>query len=282
MQAILIADSGATKCEWGLITNGKKKSIVTKGISPYFLTEEDMFLLLQKELLPKIKGIEVFKIFYYGTGLSNPENVLFVKRVLKKSFPKATIEATHDMLAAARSVCGDAKGIVNILGTGSNCCFYNGKKITKNSPGLGYALGDEGSGAYLGKKVIQHFLYNIFDEALQEKFIETFQTNRIQILESVYKKPYPNRYLAGFSIFLSQNRGHYIIENILEDSMNDFFQFHITQFKESFSNPIHFVGGAAFAFKDVLKSICDMYDLELGTIIKKPMKGLITYHSNVL
>lgn len=282
MQAILIADSGATKCEWGLITNGKNKSIVTKGISPYFLTEEDMFLLLQKELLPKIKGVEVFKIFYYGTGLSNPENVLFVKRVLKKSFPKATIEATHDMLAAARSVCGAAKGIVNILGTGSNCCFYNGKKITKNSPGLGYALGDEGSGAYLGKKVIQHFLYNIFDEALQEKFIETFQTNRIQILESVYKKPYPNRYLAGFSIFLSQNRGHYIIENILEDSMNDFFQFHITQFKESFSNPIHFVGGAAFAFKDVLKSICDMYDLELGTIIKKPMKGLITYHSNVL
>ena len=239
-----------------------------------------MFLLLQNELMPKIKGVEIANIFYYGTGLSNPENVLFVKRVLRKSFPKSTIEATHDMLAAARSVCGAEKGVVNILGTGANCCYYNGKKITKNSPGLGYALGDEGSGAYLGKKVIQHFLYNIFDNELKEKFIETFQTNRIQILESVYKKPFPNRYLASFSIFLSQNRGHYIIENILEDSMNDFFQLHISQFKESFLTPIHFVGGAAFAFKDVVKNICDMYDLELGTIVKKPMKGLITYHNS--
>lgn len=279
MKAILIADSGATKCEWCLLFDGKKKTILTKGISPYFLTEEEMFFLIQRELIPKLKNISVAHIYYYGTGLSNPENVLFVKRVLKKAFPISKVEATHDMLAAARAVCGSKKGIVNILGTGSNCCFYNGKKITKNSPGLGYALGDEGSGAYLGKKVIQHFLYQIFDKELQEKFTDTFKTNRIEILDAVYKKPYPNRYLASFSIFLSQNRGHYIIENILEDGINDFFQFHISQFQESFSNPIHFVGGAAFAFKDVVKNLAEMYNLKLGSVIKNPMSGLINYHN---
>ena len=115
-------------------------------------------------------------------------------------------------MAAARSLCGNQKGIASILGTGSNSCYFNGKKIVKNSPGIGYVLGDEGSGAYLGKKVVQYYLYNTFDIELKEKFDAKYNTTSVEILESVYKKPLPNRYLAGFAIFLAENRGHYMVQ----------------------------------------------------------------------
>jgi len=184
-----------------------------------------------------------------------------------------------DLLAAARAVCGNQKGIACILGTGSNSCYYNGKKIIKNSPGLGYVLGDEGSGAYLGKKVIQHFLYNTFDEDLMLRFKKQFNTSANEILEHVYKMPQPNRYLASFTIFLAENRDHYMIENIIEDGLNDFFFTHLYKYRESWLYPISFVGSVAYGFKDVLKSLCATYELEVGNIIKQPMDGLVEYHS---
>src|SRR5215831_2401310 len=144
MPSKLIADSGSTKCEWCLIADGKKKKIITQGISPYFVSEEHLHEILQKELLRKI-NIEVDEIFYYGTGLGNPENIKFIRKGLKKIFPIAQIEAEIDLLAAARAVCGHEKGVACILGTGSNSCYYNGKRIVKNSPGLGYVLGDRKS-----------------------------------------------------------------------------------------------------------------------------------------
>lgn len=274
----LIADSGSTKCEWCLINNGKKKTIYTQGISPYFLSKDDIIVLIQKELLPKLKNVVVDEIYYYGTGLGNINNVKTIKLALKKVFPTTKIEAENDLLAAARGLCGKEKGIACILGTGSNSCYYNGKKIVKNSPGLGYVLGDEGSGAYLGKKVIQHFLYNTFDEELMSKFNATYQTDKIEILEAVYKKPLPNRYLAAFTQFLAENRGHYMIENIIEDGLNEFFFNHLYKYRETWSLPINFVGSVAFGFKDVLQDLCNCYELELGKVLKKPMDGLIIYH----
>jgi len=274
----LIADSGSTKCEWCLINNGKKKTIYTQGISPYFLSKDDIIVLIQKELLPKLKNVVVDEIYYYGTGLGNINNVKTIKLALKKVFPTTKIEAENDLLAAARGLCGKEKGIACILGTGSNSCYYNGKKIVKNSPGLCYVLGDEGSGAYLGKKVIQHFLYNTFDEELMSKFNATYQTDKIEILEAVYKKPLPNRYLAAFTQFLAENRGHYMIENIIEDGLNEFFFNHLYKYRETWSLPINFVGSVAFGFKDVLQDLCNCYELELGKVLKKPMDGLIIYH----
>lgn len=279
MPVKLIADSGSTKCEWCLLANGKKKKIITQGISPYFLTAEQIIELLQKELLKKIKDITVDEIYYYGTGLGNPANVTLIKKVLKKLFPTAKVEANIDLLAAARAVCGNEKGVACILGTGSNSCFYNGKKIVKNSPGLGYVLGDEGSGAYLGKKVVQHFLYNTFDEDLMLRFTNQFNTGANEILEHVYKMPQPNRYLASFAIFLADNRGHYMIENIIEDGLNDFFFTHLYKYRESWLYPISFVGSVAYGFKDVLKDLCATYELELGKVLKQPMDGLIEYHN---
>jgi glucosamine kinase len=276
----LIADSGATKAEWRLLTNGKKKTIFTPGISPYFLNEEQIKNLLLKELKPKLRNVKVDEIFYYGTGCANPANGRLIKKAIQQVFEKTKkIEVTHDLMAAARAVCGKNKGMVGNLGTGYFCCYYDGRKIAKQTPGIGYVLGDEGSGAYLGKKVIQHYLYETFDDDLRGRFDSKYVTNRAEILDNVYKKPLPNRYLASFAIFLAENRGHYMIENIIEDGLNDFFFYHLCQYRESWLMPIHFIGSIAYGFQDVLQHLCDTYEFELGRVIKNPMEGLVAYHS---
>lgn len=278
MKSILIADSGSTKTEWCLLENKKKKKIITQGLSPYFLNGEQIIAVLQKELLPKLKSATPSEIFFYGTGCSNPSNAAIVKKAVKSFFPAATIKVDNDLAGAAKAVCGNKRGIACILGTGSNSCYYNGRRIVKNSPGLGYVLGDEGSGAYLGKKVLQYYLYNTFDEDLMERFKLKYQTGASEILENVYKKPLPNRYLAGFAIFLAENRGHFMIENIIEDGFNDFFFNHVYKYRESWSLPINFIGSIAYGFRDVLKDLCDSYELQLGTVLRNPMEGLIKFH----
>lgn len=274
----LIADSGATKAEWCLVGAGKTRTINTQGISPYFLDTNQIRDLLQKELLPKLRQTSIDEVYYYGTGCANPANAKSVARALRSVLPDASIEVNHDLLAAARALCGREQGIACILGTGSNSCFYNGKKIVRNSPGLGYVLGDEGSGAYLGKKVIQYYLYGTFDDELRGRFDLTYTTTPTEILESVYKQPLPNRYLAGFARFLADNRGHYMIENIIEDGLNDFFFNHLCKYREIWKLPVNFVGGVAYGFRDVLQQLCNSYEFQLGTVLKKPMSGLIEFH----
>ena len=275
----LIADSGATKAEWCLLQGKKKKSIFTQGISPYFFDTAQITNILEKELLPSLKGIKVDEVYYYGTGCINPNNNQIVKRSIKNVFKELTrVEVTHDVMAAARALYADDKGVACILGTGSSSCYYNGKKIAVNKPGLGYVLGDEGSGAYLGKKVLQYYLYNTFDEELTGRFNIKYKTNNTEILENVYKKPLANRYLASFTPFLSENRGHYMIENIIEDALNDFFFHHICKFRESWTLPVSFVGGVSYYFQDVLKELCRSYEFTMGKILKNPMEGLAVYH----
>jgi len=278
MPISLIADSGATKAEWVLLNNGKKKTLFTQGISPYFLNTDQIAELLQKELAVKLKQQVPEEIHYYGTGCANPQNVTSIKKALGRIFPGAYISVNTDLMAAARAVCGHQKGVACILGTGSNSCYYNGKTILKNSPGIGYVLGDEGSGAYLGKRVIQYYLYNTFDEDLRSRFDAKFVTNGVEILENVYKKPLPNRYLASFTMFLAENRGHYMIENIIEDGINDFFFQHLCKYTEVWKYPVNFVGSVANGFKDVIQQLCNSYEFELGTVLKNPMEGLVRYH----
>ena len=157
MSTYLIADSGATNCQWTLVQNKKHQLVRTIGMSPYFLSTESMIEILQKAFAKKINPNQIQAVYFYGTGLSNPSNVTSLKKALKTVFPKAKLDIQTDLVAAARATCQQQKGIACIMGTGSNTGFYNGKKITKNSPGLGYVLGDEGSGAYLGKKVLSIF-----------------------------------------------------------------------------------------------------------------------------
>ena len=279
MSIKLIADSGATKTAWCLLEGQKKKTLFTQGLSPYFLKGDQIEQIVGLELKSKLKGVEPDEIFFYGTGCSNPGNVKIVKKALQNLFSKSAITVTHDLMGAAKALCGDQKGVACILGTGSNSCYYNGKRIVKNSPGLGFILGDEGAGSYLGKKVIQYYLYNTFDPDLMDRFNAKYNTNAVEILEAVYKMPLPNRYLAGFVPFLVENRGHFMIENIIEDSFNDFFFHHVYKYKESWTMPINFIGSVAFGFKDVLKEMCNTYELQLGKVLKSPMDGLIKYHS---
>jgi glucosamine kinase len=277
--AILIADSGATKCEWCLVQKDKKKTIITLGISPYFLSEDQILALLTTKLLPKLRGTDIREIYFYGTGLANPGNKKIIQKVLRKLFPGSGIDVQTDLMGIARASSGNKKGIACILGTGSNSCYYDGKKIVKNNPSLGYVLGDEGSGAYLGKKVIQHYLHNTFDEDLRSAFEKRFETTSlVDILDRVYKQPLANRFMASYALFLAENRGHYMIENILEDGLNDFFFTHLYKYSETWTLPIHFVGSIGFGFRDVLKQLCDSHELELGKILKAPMPGLIEYH----
>ena len=274
----IIADSGATKCQWTVVQSQKKYTLQSIGISPYFLSAAEIQALVTKTFKNKIKLESVEAVYFYGTGLSNPQNVSQLKKALQAVFTKATLDIQTDLVAAARATCQNSKGVACILGTGSNTGFYNGKKITKNSPGLGYVLGDEGSGTYLGKKVIQYYLYKTFDEDIMSRFEKKFHTTKDEILNKVYKEPTPNKYLATFTEFLVENRGHYMIENIIEDGLNDFFYTHIIKMNEAWLYPIHFVGSVAFGFKDILRQLALSYEIELGTIVKSPMQGLITYH----
>jgi glucosamine kinase len=276
--SILIADSGSTKCEWCFISNGRKQIVITQGASPYFLTESQISLMMQNELLPALKKRKPTSIYFYGTGCAAAANRAVVRRAIRSVFPDASIEVEHDLTGAARALCGNKKGIVAILGTGSNSGYYNGNKIIHNSPGLGYVLGDEGSGAFLGKKVLQHYLYETFDTDLLNIFYKTYKVVSADILDAVYKKPLPNRYIASFALFLKENRGHYMIENIIEDGLREFFSVHLSQYAESGKFPLFFTGSVAFGFQDILKELCKTYGWHTGKFLAKPMPGLIAYH----
>jgi N-acetylglucosamine kinase-like BadF-type ATPase len=252
--------------------------MTTIGISPYFLTTDQIVETIAKGFNKKVDTGIIDAVYFYGTGLSNPLNVASIKKALKKVFPKATLDIQTDLEAVARATCQHHKGVACILGTGSNTGYYNGKKIAKNSPGLGYVLGDEGSGAYLGKKVLQYYLYKTFDEELIHAFESKYPINKDQILDAIYKQALPNRYMASFAQFLSEHRGHYMIENIIEDGINDFFFAHLNKLNESWLYPIHFAGSIAYVFRDVIKQLATAYELEIGTIVKSPMEGLIAFH----
>lgn len=273
----LIAESGSTKCEWILLNNGKTKKIATQGINPYFLGIDDIKVIIET-VVKKLHHPTINAVHFYGAGLSNVNNQKTIQKALRHFFKPSTIHIHTDIMAACRALLNNKKGIVCILGTGSNTAFYNGKKIVKNSPGLGYVLGDEGSGAYLGKMVLQHYLYKTFDEELMSRFEKTFAVTKDELLQNVYKGESPSRYLASFAKFLTENRGHYMIENIIEDGLNDFFFTHLCKFKEVWHYPVNFTGSIAWAFKDVIKNLCNSYEFEVGQIEQYPSKKLLTYH----
>ena len=277
-QNLLIADSGSTKTEWAFLGKDQPKTFYSEGMSPYFAGQEQLTKILHEQVLPQISEANVDKIYFYGTGCKSAANQRDMETLFHNVFVNASVEVNNDLYGAAVGLCGASAGIACILGTGSNSCYFDGKSILKNSPGLGYVLGDEGSGTFLGKKVIQHYLYDIFDEDLRALFDAKFVTTPQEILDSVYKKPLPNRYLASFAIFLADNRGHYMVENIIEDGLNEFFFTHIIRYAEAEHLPVHFTGSIAYGFRDVLENLCVGYELKLGNVFRSPMEGLIAYH----
>jgi N-acetylglucosamine kinase-like BadF-type ATPase len=279
MANILIAESGATKTDWKLIdAKGKKHSFSTTGINPYMLSSEEIRAVLDEELQWNPQKHTADKLFYYGAGASVKEQQLKIKKVLAAFFNAKQIEVNHDMLAAARATCQNEKGVVCILGTGSNSCYYDGKKIKEQQRSLGYIAGDEGSGNYLGKRVLQYYAYKTFDAELCASFESLFGADFNAIIKRLYAETFPNRYLASFVLLLRENRGHFMVENIIEDCLNDFFHAHILKYRNSWKSPIHFAGSIAFEFKTTLQALCHQYELELGNIVKSPIDNLVAYH----
>lgn len=279
---ILIADSGSTKTHWALIDSTRQtRHVYTKGINPFYQTEDEISGELELFLLPQLGDLHIDSIFFYGAGCSFPEKKALVSQALKQHFFNAEIQVESDLLAAARSLFGYRQGIACILGTGSNSCFYDGQEITKNISPLGFILGDEGSGAVLGKTLVADCLKNQLSDELKEKFLAEYNLTPATILDSVYKQPFPNRFLATFAPFLFQNIHYPQIAKIVTDSFNAFFVRNILQYTTS-NVEVSFVGSVAFYFRDILKQVANKHGITIGCVLQSPMDGLIDYHKNEL
>lgn len=280
MPGLLIAESGSTKTDWRLLQDGGKAiKFNTSGINPRLQTPEDILEMLGRELKWNPKKQQVKSIAFYGAGVGSPDIQKEVSATLQQFFSIKKIDVQSDIIGAARGLCGDKKGIVSIIGTGSNSCVYNGKVIKEQQVSLGYIAGDEGSGNHMGKRVLQYYAYGTFDAELKMGFEQLFGNSIPAILRKLYKEPFPNRYLASFVELLAKNRGHYMVENIIEDCLNDFFHHHILKYRESWKIPLYFTGSVAYAFRDVIKLMCSQWELELGKVEKSPLEGLVKYHS---
>lgn len=279
MPSILIAESGSTKTDWCLVGATKKPiHYKTSGINPYLQSPEEIKQLLERKL--NLKKHQPEELYFYGAGAGSKVKQNELKMILKDHFKIKKVDAKGDILAAARGLCGNDKGVVAILGTGSNSCYYDGKSAKTQMPSLGYIVGDEGSGNHMGKRVLRYYAYNTFDEELKPEFEKLFGNDIPTILHKLYKEPFPNRYLATMVKLLAENRGHYMVENIIEDSLNEFFHHHILKYRESWKYPIHFTGAVAYEFRDKIKEFCTNSELTLGNIVASPLKGLIKYHSS--
>ena len=275
---ILIADSGTTKTDWCLIGDQEAlEKVVTSGINPFYQEAENISAILQKEFT----SIKKFKaIYFYGTGCINQEKKDIVKKGLLQVFEAEEIFIGSDLQAAAHSLCQDQPGFACILGTGSNSCYYNGSEIVANVSPLGFILGDEGSGAVLGKKLIGDVLKKQLPQSLINEFFETYNITAAEILQNVYKKPFPSRYLANYTKFLSENIKHPEIENIVISSFREFVTRNLLQYPGIERTPIHFTGSIAFHFEAQLRKAIEEQHLILGNIERAPMNGLIRYHNN--
>ena len=276
---ILIADSGSTKTHWCLVEKGKVvNEIFTDGINPFYQNENEIIALLDSQLIPKLPESTIEKIFFYGAGCSFPEKKLLVSQALVRFFSNAMIEIQSDLLAAARSLFQHEKGIACILGTGSNSCFYDGKEIVQNVSPLGFILGDEGSGAVLGKLLVADCLKNQLPEWIAEKLLDEYELTPAIILENVYKKPFPNRFLAKFTPFLLEHIEEPTIFNLIYDSFDAFLVRNVMQYQLE-DTEVGFVGSIAHYFRDTLEIVASERGIVISEIIQNPMDGLVRFHT---
>jgi glucosamine kinase len=277
----LIADSGSTKTAWRLI---KSKNTILKfetiGYSPQYVTTSEMISDLIAILIPQlpIYSDEVSKIYFYGTGCSTPRTVGIIQLALEKVFEKAAVEVSHDLLGAARALCGRSPGVACILGTGSNSCLFDGEFIIDNIPSVGFMLGDEGSGGYLGKKLIRAYFYRELPTDLEKAFDKKYQLSRDDMLLNVYKKPMPNRYLADYTKFLSEHLDHPFIHNLVKSSFQYFLDSMILKYDNIHNLPINFLGSIAVHFQTILKTVLIENNLQFGRIVENPVEEMVKYH----
>lgn len=276
---ILIADSGSTKTEWSLIAKEDDiRSFQTIGFNPYFIDSAGIEEELEKNLLPFVNQMQINKVFFYGSGCGSLQKRDIIREPLESFFRVADVEVEHDLLAAARSLCRTESGIACILGTGSNSCLYDGKEILENVESVGYLFGDEGGGAYLGKQFITSYLRNELPQDLRQLYEAKYPYRLNHILDAVYKQPFPNRFLASFSVFLSENISHSFVNQLIFDSFDKFFHHQVSHYTDYKNHTLSCTGSIGFHYQEIFRQVAQKWEVTIKTIDKTPMKGLIKYH----
>lgn len=276
---ILIADSGSTKTDWRLIDEDKKiTQLRSSGLNPYHLSKQDIASVVKEEFAGKVDAMSVKEVFFYGAGCSNSEKCNVVAEAIGETFCLAAIHVDHDLIAAARALCGREQGMAAILGTGSNSCLYDGEKIVNHVPSLGYILGDEGSGVHIGRMFLQRFLYDELPSELKKKLTDKHQITIDSVLENCYKKPQPNRYISSFSNIVHKHISHPYLIKLVYDCFEEFILHHITKYDGHKKVPLHAVGSIAYFYSDILKAAAADKGISVGRILQAPIAGLTLYH----
>ena len=273
---IVIADSGSSKTDW-LFLSDTETRIETKGINPFFQNTEEICKGLSTAF-DSINNNSVKNVYFYGAGCIKDKTDTVVSDALSQIFPTAEIQVEDDMLGAARSLLGKEKGIACILGTGANSCFYDGEKIADKVPTLGFILGDEGSGAHIGKLFLNDYFKRALPEDFKQKVDKDLALEWPEVLAAVYRGEYPSRYLASFSKFLGKNRKHVYAQSLIKRSFTEFFFRNIERYKNCKTLPVSFVGSIAFYYADLLKEVAFDRGITIEKIIEKPIEGLKQFH----
>ena len=275
---VLIADCGSTKTDW-VLCEGDEVIVRarTQGLNPTHQESEEIFNILSAELTNEITTYTPEKIYFYGAGCAYETANNRMRQALAKIFSTKEIEINSDLLAAARALCKHEEGIACILGTGSNSCLFDGEKIIDNTPSLGYILGDEGSGAHLGRQLLSDCIKKQLPSKIREKFFEQYELNIATILEKTYHSSLPNRWLASFTPFLSEYKNLPEINTMLKECFKQFFQRNTMTYRRSWL-PIHIIGNIGVHFSEEIKETAESLGLSIGNIVDSPMDGLIEYH----
>lgn len=276
---ILLADSGSTKTDWGLVENGKLvKRLRTSGMNPFQMSEEAITEEIKTHLVPELPGTVLDEVHFYGAGCTKEKQPI-VERALRANLTiNGECEVASDMLGAARGICAHKPGIACILGTGSNSCSYDGKNLVKNVSPLGFILGDEGSGAVLGKLLVGDVLKNQMPETVIKRFFEKYKLTSAEIIDRVYRQPKPNTFLASFVPFLEENIDEPKIYNLVKESFRSFLRRNVMQYEGWQTLPIGFNGSIAKIYKKPLLEALEEEGMHLGRIIQAPMEAMVEYH----
>ncbi len=279
----LIADCGSTKIDWCALTDGKvTKQVFTLGMNAVMLTEEEIRQRISDQLIPELGELadKITEVYFYGAGCISAEVCGNVARAIRANLPAAKIvEVYTDLLAAARALCGHNPGIACIMGTGSNSCLYDGEAIASNVSPLGFILGDEGSGAVLGKLFLGDVLKKQLPAEICARFLEEYDLNLLTIIARVYREPQANRFLASVTPFLSKNIDVPEIHALVLNAFRAFFHRNIKQYTDYNKHTVNFIGSIAYYFADVLREAAKAEGCTVGKIVKSPMEGLIEFHS---
>ncbi|MCK9159045.1 MAG: ATPase [Bacteroidaceae bacterium] len=281
---ILLADSGSTKTDWCIV--GPKEyrvRISTGGMNPFFQSEKEMTDELASKLVPQLKSKPFDHIYFYGAGCAFPDKIESVRKAISSQLQvnADNVEVYTDMLAAARGLCGHQPGIACILGTGSNSCSYDGDQIIDNISPLGFILGDEGSGATLCRLLVGDLLKNQLTPGLKEQFFNRFNLTPAEIIDRVYRKPFPNRFLAGLSPFLSEHIDDPGINELILNNFKSFLKRNVMQY-DYLHTKVNFIGSIAYFYQDILKKAAEEMNIQLGKIVRSPLEGLIKFHEKEL